>query len=208
MRRLSRRTALRGIGSVVLAGYLTQVTANDVAARPEATPNEWTPDTWMRAWMEQSRTAVGMLYVGRFADPIYFLTQPITWKPNKGQEHYKEVTVPVGFVTDFASIPRLFWSLLRPDGNYAYAAVLHDYLYWTQERPRGECDMILKLGMEDFSINTTTVRTIYDAVRTGGGPAWSENARLRRAGEKRILKRLPQDPTTTWKVWQRDAGNF
>lgn len=39
------------------------------------------------------------------------------------------VHVPVGFVTDFASIPRMFWSIMPPEGWYGKAAVLHDYLY-------------------------------------------------------------------------------
>lgn len=32
------------------------------------------------------------------------------------------------FDTDLASVPRLFWSLLPPDGTYERAAVLHDWL--------------------------------------------------------------------------------
>ena len=48
--------------------------------------------------------------------------------------------MPTGFVTDFASIPPIFYSVLRPDGEYAYAAVIHDYLYWTQTRPREDAD--------------------------------------------------------------------
>lgn len=39
------------------------------------------------------------------------------------------VHVPVGFVTDFASIPRLFWNILPPTGWYGAAAVVHDYCY-------------------------------------------------------------------------------
>jgi len=41
----------------------------------------------------------------------------------------KIITVPVGFVTDFASIPWLFWQLLPAWGRYGKAAVVHDYLY-------------------------------------------------------------------------------
>ncbi len=38
--------------------------------------------------------------------------------------------VPAGFVTDFASIPRIFWSLLSPtDLRYSKPAVVHDYGY-------------------------------------------------------------------------------
>jgi len=39
------------------------------------------------------------------------------------------VHVPVGFQTDFASIPRVFWPFIPPNGWYGKAAVLHDFLY-------------------------------------------------------------------------------
>ncbi len=163
---------------------------------------------WMDQWIKEGRAPIGGLYLGRFADPIYFLTQPITWTPNKGQEQYHEVTATKGFVTDLASIPRPFWSLLRPDGLYAYSAILHDYLYWFQTRPREECDMIFKLGMEDFGIDKVTVTTIYQAVRKAGGEAWAANERARKGGESRILKKFPEDPRTRWDSWKKTKENF
>lgn len=45
---------------------------------------------------------------------------------NKGKRIY--VTVPTGFITDGASVPRIFWSWIPPLGDYGQAAVLHDYL--------------------------------------------------------------------------------
>lgn len=41
------------------------------------------------------------------------------------------VTVPAGFLTDFASVPKILWNLLPPTGQYGKAAVVHDYLYRT-----------------------------------------------------------------------------
>jgi len=38
------------------------------------------------------------------------------------------VELPVGFVTDFASIPRPLWILLPKWGRYGNAAVVHDFL--------------------------------------------------------------------------------
>ncbi|TFV91422.1 DUF1353 domain-containing protein [Blastococcus sp. CT_GayMR16] len=38
------------------------------------------------------------------------------------------ITIPGGFTTDLASVPRLFWALIPPQGAYESAAVLHDYL--------------------------------------------------------------------------------
>jgi hypothetical protein len=41
------------------------------------------------------------------------------------------ISVPAGFITDFASVPKLFWNILPPTGKYGKAAVVHDYLYRT-----------------------------------------------------------------------------
>ena len=38
------------------------------------------------------------------------------------------IRVPVGYRTDFASIPRFFWRILPPAGRYGKAAVVHDWL--------------------------------------------------------------------------------
>ena len=155
--------------------------ANNLAASPEAVEH------WMDDWMKAVKAPQGALIVRRFADPIYFLQKPISWVPNKGQEQFPTVTVPNGFVTDFASIPQIFWSILKPDGLYAYAAVVHDYLYWTQSTSRDAADTILKLAMEDFNVAGATVTAIYEAVNWFGGRAWDENKRLKSNGEKRIL---------------------
>lgn len=42
---------------------------------------------------------------------------------------YKEWVVPEGYITDGASVPRIFWSIFPPNRpEYLSAAVLHDYL--------------------------------------------------------------------------------
>jgi len=46
---------------------------------------------------------------------------------HEGSNSYVEPGV--GFVTDFASIPRPLWWLLPKWGKYGKAAVIHDYLY-------------------------------------------------------------------------------
>ncbi len=172
---------------------------------PQTKPAE----DWMNALMNSgTRGAEGALYLGRFVEPMYFLLEPINWTPNPGQEQYQSVTAPTGFVTDLASIPQIFWSLLRPDGEYAYAAILHDYLYWTQTRSRETADMIFKFSMQDFKVPKSTIATIYEAVRSGGGASWDNNSKLRRAGEKRVLKQFPNDPTTRWATWKHKAGVF
>jgi hypothetical protein len=178
------------------------------AGEPDRTVQEMTMERWMNEWMSVSKAPGGMLRLSRFREPIYFLTDPISWTPNAGQETYHAVTVPPGFVTDMASIPRVFWSLLRPDGEYAYAAIVHDYLYWTQTGSREEADHILKMAMEDFEIDALTVRIIYQAVHSGGQAAWASNAKKKALGEKRVLARFPQDPRTKWDDWKLRPGVF
>jgi hypothetical protein len=200
---ISRRDAIAGLGAASLCGALAAAYGQTSKDQPAPAGAITTASQWMDKWISESRQPVGGLFLGRFRDPIYYLTKPIAWEPNKGQENHGKVSVPVGFVTDLASIPRVFWSMLRPDGDYAYPAIVHDYLYWFQTRSREESDTILKLGMEDFSIDSATIKTIYHAVRIGGAASWSENARLRNAGEKRILKRFPDDPRTNWADWKK-----
>jgi len=43
------------------------------------------------------------------------------------------VSVPIGFVTDGASVPRMLWWLFPPVGRYFLAAVVHDYLLVTKK---------------------------------------------------------------------------
>ena len=57
------------------------------------------------------------------------------WKLAQGlvyAGHTDTFHVPAGFETDFASVPRAFWSVFPPYGPYTKSAVLHDWLYVTQ----------------------------------------------------------------------------
>jgi hypothetical protein len=46
-----------------------------------------------------------------------------------GSENSKRwITVPAGYLTDGASVPRALWSIIPPWGAYGQAAVVHDIL--------------------------------------------------------------------------------
>jgi len=113
-----------------------------------------------------------VLVTQKFKDAMWVLTKPIGWKPNPTEQstRLRPLTLPKGFVTDFASIPRVFWSVLPRDGDYVYAAVIHDYLYWIQSTSREEADAAAALA--DFSISTVTAATIYNAIHLAGERAW------------------------------------
>jgi hypothetical protein len=163
----------------------------------------------MNRWITGEKALGRAMRVSRFRDPIYFLLAPISWTPNLSEvRKYQAVEVPTGFVTDFASIPPIFFSVLRADGEYAYAAVIHDYLYWTQVRSREEADEILKLAMQDLKVDSVKLTAIYEAVRHFGGKAWKDNARLKSLGEKRILVKFPEDPAISWDDWKKRPDVF
>jgi len=62
--------------------------------------------------------------------------------------------------------------------------------------------------MRDFGVDEGTAELIYNAVRVGGSSARSQNAELKRRGEKRILKRFPDDPTIRWSDWKTRPDVF
>src|ERR1044071_290824 len=93
--------------------------------------------------------------------------------------------VPEGFITDFASIPRLLWPILPKWGNYGWAGVLHHYLFWEQGLCREDADAILLEAMIRSSVSVPGWRQqlIYRAVRLFGGWAWNSNKRRKQCGE-------------------------
>jgi len=40
-----------------------------------------------------------------------------------------EIVIPKGFITDFASIPRVLWPIIEPDGPLCVGSILHDFGY-------------------------------------------------------------------------------
>lgn len=144
-----------------------------------------------------------------FGDWDYYFVKggPIIWRPNPGQT-FKTVNVPEGFVTDLASVPKAFWEIMRPEGRYAYAAVVHDYLYWTQVRTKDEADKIFRFAMEDSKVDANTLKTLYAAVDLLGQSAWDNNRKLKESGERRVLKKFPADFTISWAEWKSQPDVF
>lgn len=81
--------------------------------------------------------------------------------------------IPEGFVTDFASIPRLLWNILPPTGEYGKIAVVHDYLYRTRGlATKAEADAVFLEGMEVLGVGLMRRYVMYWAVRLFGGLAY------------------------------------
>lgn len=136
------------------------------------------------------------LQVSPFLDGTnWFLSQDLLYEV---PQHGPMIEVPAGFHTDFASIPRPFWSVLPRWGQYGPAAVVHDYLYWDQRCTREEADAVMLLAMTESNVGPFHRTIIHRAVRLGGAFAWRNNRRERLAGRERVLPRPPADPHQTW----------
>ena len=98
-----------------------------------------------------------------------------------------KIDVPLGFMTDFASIPRPFWAILPRWGRYGNAAVLHDWLYWSQERPRPASDRVMLEAMTVLEVPAWEKYLVYWCVRALGWIAWKRNQWDRAGGFDRIL---------------------
>ncbi len=104
------------------------------------------------------------------------------------------VSVPAGFTTDFASVPRFFWRLVPPWGRYSRAAVVHDFLYvfpflarkrsetYRESKYIGkrEADIIFYRMMEALGVPRWKRLCMFWAVRFFGRGVWGPNERKRK----------------------------
>lgn len=98
------------------------------------------------------------------------------------------ITIPAGFITDLASIPRIFHSLIPVNGKHRQAAVVHDYLYVIQDRPREQVDAIFLEAMEVAGVRFTQRWAMYLAVRAGGGFPWARREKAKETDRETYLK--------------------
>lgn len=85
------------------------------------------------------------------------------------------ITVPVGFYTDFASVPRLgiVYSLL---GDCAHEpAVIHDWLYYSAIKSKEVADDVLLEAMGVIGLPAWRRYPIYWGVKFGGFAAWDQH---------------------------------
>ena len=104
------------------------------------------------------------------------------------------ITVPAGFVTDFASIPKPLWSFgLSPHGKYSRAAIIHDYLYWSQVCTKQQADRIMVLAMKESHVDFIDEAAVFRAVDIFGEKSWDDNKTARTSGLPRVVPKQYQD---------------
>jgi hypothetical protein len=135
-----------------------------------------------------------------FGDNRFWMTvEPLEYVIGSTQDR---IVVPKGFVTDFASIPEPLWSLgLSPHGQYSRAAVVHDYLYWSQGCTREQADRLLLIAMKESKVGSFDEFAVYQGVNLGGAGPWRANAEERSRKLPRVVPEAylrPADPNMGW----------
>jgi len=90
------------------------------------------------------------------------------------------ITVPIGFETNFASIPRILWPVISPIDRHAKAAVIHDYCYYHGLYNRKISDMIFREGLRVLNVKAWKVFCMYRSLRIFGWYTWWKHSRRRK----------------------------
>lgn len=96
-----------------------------------------------------------------------------------GPGRLMKITIPKGYQTDLASIPRFIWSLfgLTPDGLYRGAAVVHDFIYGQHIKGTDHCEVIDQFtGTIRFLSRKQCDDIFKELIHDSGEDSWKEQA--------------------------------
>lgn len=79
-----------------------------------------------------------------------------------------DIHVPAGYVTDLATVPRILWAIFPRDGEYAPAAIVHDYLYSSALISKRFADDIFNEASRECGTPTWRRLMMFTAVRIFG----------------------------------------
>ncbi len=123
--------------------------------------------------------------VSKISDKYFAVAHPLRYSP---KDAALAIIVPVGFLTDLASIPRALWWWESPIDRSMAPAIVHDFLYWEQSCTKDEADAVLFLAMGETGVRRDRQWSVYGGVRTPlGDKAWNGNTAARARGETRFL---------------------
>lgn len=132
------------------------------------------------------------MITGHFSNPIGLLEDidGVRYRIIKGFRYYltadeqgEFVDVPDGFITNFASVPRAFWSLFPPTGKYRQIAAAHDKIFLApiirtpmSARPctLPEANRIFLEGCEVLGVSWLARTIMYRMLLLGSQKSWDE----------------------------------
>ena len=103
-------------------------------------------------------------------DLIFRTLAPIGFTANDGRWY----TIPAGYISDGASVPRIFWPMLSPniDARTLRPSIIHDYEYEFGIGTRKGADANYRRRLEDNDFGYIKSTLTYYGVRIGGRCHW------------------------------------
>ncbi|MEQ5834217.1 DUF1353 domain-containing protein [Marinobacter sp. NFXS9] len=97
---------------------------------------------------------------------------PTAWRKRARYVLQEEVTisgvsVPMGFATDGATVPRIFWPVFPPVGEYFLAAAVHDYAL-IEGRGWSAANALFDSSLRELSVPSWRRRIMVLSVRLYG----------------------------------------
>lgn len=125
----------------------------------------------------EGRRAVVLNSVYSYAYEL-FVMRCLDWidscRADGSTSDYYLVHVPPYFISDFASIPTPLLPLIGSFGDYAEAAVIHDWFYANGDRKgRLHADVVFYQAMKSEKVPFLIRRLMFVAVRAGGLVSWA-----------------------------------
>lgn len=99
------------------------------------------------------------------------LERDLVYYDNRSKQVF---VIPVGFISDGASIPQFLWSVMgHPfQADVRKAAVLHDFLYRHQVVRRKVADQMFYDALCEEGLNENKAQMFYAGVRVGGASSY------------------------------------
>jgi len=90
----------------------------------------------------------------------------------------RTITVPAGFKTDLASVPRLPVVYLLTGNTSVEAAVVHDFLYTFPTTTRKTADAVLQEASAVTGVPLWRRKLMWAGVRIGGDSHWNKQKNI------------------------------
>lgn len=103
-------------------------------------------------------------------DGLWKVVEPLIYQSDVAGHTF---TVPAGFLTDLASVPRLPFAYWLTGGTANAAAVIHDYLYVTRAVSRKVADNVLAEASKVTGVPAWRRGLMWTAVRLFGWGPWN-----------------------------------
>jgi hypothetical protein len=100
----------------------------------------------------------------------WMLLKDVVWELTNGDT----ITIPAGYTTDFASVPRVFRGFVWGTGRQNLAVLIHDWLYDNRIGTRLAADREMLYWLLKAGCSTLKAYAMYYACRIGGKSWWDK----------------------------------